>query len=155
MPSLEVRLNAMVGLRMNRNVAGTARILEVDVQQVKTWAWRFKDYLSGPANPGKGHARAFTDSDVLALAYVAMHWEANPDMEAIHAGLNLEEHHDAQYRDVLYGHTPILQEPPDDLDETWRHGMILNGGSVNQYLELARNYHQSAEALLDRVTAIR
>jgi hypothetical protein len=41
-----------------------------------------------------------------------------------------------------------LQEPPEDLDETWRHGIFLGGG-VDEYLELARSYKQSAEALLD------
>jgi hypothetical protein len=42
-----------------------------------------------------------------------------------------------------------LQEPPDDLDETWRHGIFLNGGGVDEYLELARSYKQSADALLN------
>jgi hypothetical protein len=32
---------------MNRNVAEAARILGVNGQQVKTWAWSYKDYLSG------------------------------------------------------------------------------------------------------------
>jgi hypothetical protein len=135
---------------MNRNVSQTASILGVDAQQVKTWAWTFKDYLSGPANPAKGHPRTFTDSDLLALMHVAKHWEEHPDMEAIRAGLNCEDHYnDDQCRQILYGHTPLLQEPPDDLDETWRHGLLLNGGGVGQYLELARSYKQSAEALLD------
>ena len=85
---------------MNRSVADTARILGVDGEQMKAWAWTFKDHLSGRANPGKGRPRKFTDSDVLALIYVC------------------------QYRDLLDAHTPILQEPPDDLDETWRHGIL-------------------------------
>jgi hypothetical protein len=41
-----------------------------------------------------------------------------------------------------------LQEPPEDLDQTWRHGIFLGGGA-NEYLELARSYQQSAEALLN------
>jgi hypothetical protein len=134
---------------MNRNVSQTARILGVNVQQVKTWAWLFKEYLSPGANPAKGRSRAFTDSDVLALIHVAMHWEEHPDMEAIQIGLNREDHHDDEYRGILYRHTPILQEPPEDLDETWRHGIFLNGGGVDGYLELARSYKQSAEALLE------
>lgn len=134
---------------MNRNVSQTACILGVDVQQVKTWAWLFKEHLSGHANPAKGCPRTFTDSDVLALIHVAMHWEEHPDMEAIHIGLNREDHHEDEYRELLYRNTPILQEPPDDLDETWRHGIFLNGGGVDEYLELARSYKQSAETLLD------
>jgi hypothetical protein len=135
---------------MNRSVAQTARILGVDAPQVKTWAWLFKEHLSPQANPPKGCARTFTDLDVLALVYVAMHWEEYPDMEAIRMGLNQQEfYRDDEDREILYLHTPILQEPPDDLDETWRHGIFLNGGGVDEYLELARSYKQSAEALLD------
>jgi hypothetical protein len=134
---------------MNRNVSQTARILGVDVQQVKTWAWLFREYLSRQANPAKGCARSFTDSDVLALMHVAMHWEEHPDMEAIQIGLNREDQYDDEYRAILYRNTPILQEPPEDLDETWRHGVFLNGGGVDEYLELARSYRQSADALLD------
>ncbi len=134
---------------MNRNVSQTARILGVDARQVKTWACLFKEYLSHQANPVKGRPRTFTDSDILALMYVAMHWEEEPDMEAIGIGLNCEDHYDDYYREILYRNTPILQEPPDDIDETWRHGIFLNGGGVNEYLELARSYKQSAEALLN------
>ena len=140
---------------MNRNVSETARVLDVDIQQVKTWAWIFKEYLSGYANPAKGRSRAFTDSDLLVLIYVAWHWEEEPDMESIKSALNSGDHHNDRFRELLYGSTPILQEPPEDLDETWRHGIFLNGGGVNQYLELSRNYKQSAEALLDSALASR
>lgn len=134
---------------MNRNVSQTAKILGVDGQQVKAWAWQFKEHLSSQANPAKGSPRTFTDSDVLALMHVVMHWEKHPDLESIRIGLNCDEHYNDRYRDLLYQHTPLLQEPPDDLDETWRHGIFLNGGGVDEYLELARSYKQSAEALLD------
>jgi hypothetical protein len=78
-----------------------------------------------------------------------MHWEENPDIEEIQIGLSRGDHYEIQYRELLYQASPILQEPPDDLDETWRHGILLNGGSVGGYLELARSYKQSAEALLE------
>ena len=55
---------------MNRNVSETARIVGVDGQQVKMWAWLFREYLSTQANPAKGCPRTFTDSDVLALMHV-------------------------------------------------------------------------------------
>jgi hypothetical protein len=133
---------------MNRSVSQTARVLEVKPQKVKTWAWIFKEQLSQDSNPAKGCSRSFTDSDVLSLIYVAMYWEENPDIESIKIGLNQGDHYNDEYLKFLYQCTPILQEPPEDLDETWRHGILLNGGSVNEYLELARNYKQSAEALL-------
>ena len=80
--------------------------------------------------------------------HVAMHWEEQPDMENIKSGLNCEDHYDDRYRDILYRHTPLLQEPPDDLDETWRHGIFLNGGGDGIDLEFARNYRQSARPFL-------
>jgi hypothetical protein len=135
---------------MNRSVAEAARILGVDGQQVKTWAWAYKDYLSGEANPGKGKPRTFTDSDVLALMYVCDLSASDEPADEIRAGLDREDHYDNDhYRDLLYAHTPILQEPPDDLDETWRHGILLVGGGVDGYLTLARNYRECAEAMLE------
>jgi hypothetical protein len=87
---------------MNRTVSQTARVLGADVQQVKAWTWRFKEHLSSQANPPKGCPCTFTDSDVLALMHVVMHWEENPDFENIEAGLNSEDHYDNdQYRDML------------------------------------------------------
>src|ERR1051326_2213187 len=130
---------------MIRNVSQTAKILEVDIQQVKRWAWLFKDYLSDGANPGKGVSRSFADSDVLALIHVALHWEEDPDIEAIRCGLDGRYE---EYRHFLYQNTPILQEPPEDLDETWTHGLLLNGGPVDGFLELARNYRRSADGFL-------
>ncbi|HUS05113.1 MAG TPA: hypothetical protein VMZ52_02370 [Bryobacteraceae bacterium] len=135
---------------MNRNVAEAARILGVDGQQIKTWAWAFKAYLSVEANPGKGKPRTFTDSDVLALMYIYERSELNEPADEIRAGLDREDHYgNDRYRDLLYAHKPILQDPPDDLDDTWRHGILFVGGSVDGYLTLARNYGECAEAMLE------
>jgi hypothetical protein len=134
---------------MIRTVAETARILGVDAQQLKAWAWTFKEFLSRQANPGKRRPRSFTDSDVLALMLVAFYWEDDPDIEAIQARLGSEDHFDSRFREILYRHTPILQEPPEGLDETWRHGVFLNGGTVDGYLALARSYRESADELLN------
>lgn len=133
---------------MNRNVAQTARVLGVDSAQVKCFAFTFKEFLSTQANPPKGATRTFSDSDVLALAYILARWEAEPEIGAIRAGLNEGEHHGAEYREKLYLHTPLFQEVPDDLDEKWRHGILLCGGRIQGYLELARNYRAIAENLL-------
>ena len=39
--------------------------------------------------------------------------------------------------------------PPEGLDETWNHGVFLNGAVVNEFLDLARSYRRSADALLE------
>ena len=83
--------------------------------------------------------------------HVVSHWGNDPDIESIRMSLNCEEHLDNDlYRRTLYAHTPILQEPPEDLDETWRSGVFLNGGGVDEYLTLARSFNSdAADALLD------
>jgi hypothetical protein len=134
---------------MDRTVSQTARVLETDVPQVKAWAWLFKGYLGTGANPAKGRARTFTDADVLALLYVAFYWEDNPDLESIRTGLNAGDQFDERYIKFLYQHTPILQEPPDGIDETWRHGIFLNAAGVNEFLDLARSYRQTADTLVE------
>jgi hypothetical protein len=134
---------------MNRNVSHAAKVLGVDVPQVKQWAHLFKEYLSGRANPAKGRPRLFCDTDLLVLSFVCLHWEESPDIEAIRIGLNQEDHYEEELVQNLYSYTPLLQDPPDDLDETWRHGVLLNGANLNEDLELARNYRHCAEVLLD------
>jgi hypothetical protein len=133
---------------MNRSVAQTAQILGVDGQQIKTWAHLFSEYLEPDANPAKGKTRMFSDSDLLVLSYVFEHWD-NPDLESIRIGLNREDHHDERYIEHLYMHTPLLQEPPDNLDETWRHGVLWVGGHGQERFELARNYRHVADKMLE------
>jgi len=134
---------------MIRTLAQTCRILGVDRDQVKSWAYTFRDYLSGFANPKSGQPRLFTEDDLFVLMHVVMHWEPNADIESIRIGLNCEEHIDNDlYRRTLYAHTPILQEPPEGLDETWKNGVFLNGGGIDEYLTLARSYRDTADALL-------
>jgi hypothetical protein len=90
----------------------------------------------------------FNDADSLVLCYVGHYWEDELDIECIKIGLNRQEHCEMQFVKHLYLHTPLIQEPPEDLDETWRHGILLVGGGRYQYLELARNYRHGAETML-------
>ena len=133
---------------MKRTAAKVAKILDVDVPQVKRWTFDFKDYLSTSANPAKGKVRMFNDADLLVLMYVWHHWEEKPDVECIKVGLNQGGHREDAFVEHLYLHTPLIQEPPDDLDETWRHGILLVGGGRYEYLELARNYRHVAKTML-------
>jgi hypothetical protein len=135
---------------MNRTPSQVAKVLGADVALVKSWALIFRDYLSPAANPPKGKVRFFNDGDLLVLCYVWHEWEDNPDVEVIKIGLNHEEHFEEPFIEHLYMHTPLLQEPPDDLDETWRHGFLWVGGHGQSRFELSRNYRYAAEKLLDQ-----
>ena len=117
---------------MNRSISDTARILGVERDQVKNWAFQFSEFLSEAANPAKGQPRHFTDSDFLVLAYISKHWEAAGELEAFKGGLEEQDHLDEEFRELLYLHAPILQEPPDGLDETWQHGVLWTGGHGQQ-----------------------
>jgi hypothetical protein len=122
----------------------------VDRNQVKSWAYTFRDYLSGSANPPSGQPRQFTDEDLFVLMHAVMHWEPNPDIENIRTSLNHEEHMENDlYVRTLREHTPILQDAPDWLDKVWTHGVFLNGGGVDEYLTLARSYRHTADTLLE------
>jgi len=134
---------------MSRGVAQAARVLGVDDALLKRWALLFKEYLSPHANPTKGFARSFTDGDMLVLLYVFYEWEDEPDIEAIKIGLHRENHQEDAFREHLYWHTPLLQAPPSDLDETWTHGILLAGGGRYERFELARNYRFVAESMLE------
>jgi len=133
---------------MNRNLSQTAKLLGVESAQVKNWSSLFKDCLSRGANPAKGQPRSFRDSDLFVLNYIRSRWNTEPDIEAIKTDLSWDENRDDQFQEKLYWHTPLLQEPPDDLDETWRHGVLLCGGGRYEYLELARNYKYVADSML-------
>jgi hypothetical protein len=134
---------------MNRNITQTARVLGVERDQVKKWASLFEKFLSKQTNPGDGQPRRFADSDLLVLAYVSTLWEDEPDLEAIRIGLNREDYLDEKFYEFLYLNSPILQEPPENLDETWRHGVLWVGGHGQERFELARNYRCVAEKMLD------
>jgi hypothetical protein len=135
---------------MNRNISEMARALGVERDQVEKWAVLFDEYLSEQANPTSGQSRCFFDLDFLVFAYVSALWEDEPDLEHIKIGLNREDYLDERFHGYLYLNSPILQEPPEDLDETWRHGVLWVGGHGQERFELARNYRYVAEKMLDQ-----
>lgn len=135
---------------MNRNISETARILSVGIEQVEKWASLFKEFLGKKANPTDNQSRCFSDSDLLVFAYISTLWEDEPDLEAIEIGLNQENYLDEKFYEFLYRNSPILQEPPEELDETWRHGVLWVGGHGQERFELARKWRYVAERMLDQ-----
>lgn len=132
-------------------VAETARILGIDIRQLKTWAYQFRDNLSASANPEKGTPRIFTAEDVLALLYVSHFWEDEPDVEAIVAGLNSEYHIEDIYIHALWNHTPLIQDDvPENLDEPSRYGLLISPRIHLKQIEIARSYHRAANVLWDK-----
>ena len=89
---------------MKWTVSQTARVVEADAALVKRWAVLFKGFLSVGATPPKGTPRMFSDSDLRIFAEVSKHWEPNPDLESIRAGLGwLDDTTNGKKRLVLLG----------------------------------------------------
>jgi len=133
---------------MFRTPSEVAKIFGVDRDQVKTWAYHFKEFLSPEANPKKGNTRRFRDEDLPALAYIYYHWEDEPDLESIMSGLNQARHHEAIFEETLYLHSRIFQEPPEELDETWTHGFLFLGSKVGDPMSVARCYRLAVDDMI-------
>jgi hypothetical protein len=136
---------------MKLGVSETARLVETDRDTLKSWAYYFNEYLSSGANPPKGVPRCFILDDLYVLAYVAQYWEEHPDFENIRFGLNCGDHYDEPYREFVAAVTPLFQDPPEELDETWRHGGLVGGIVAGSYdaLALADSYKRAGDILVD------
>lgn len=136
---------------MKYGVAETARILGIDIRQLKTWAYQFRDNLSASANPEKGTPRIFMAADMLVLLYVSHFWEDEPDIETIIAGLNSEYHLEDIYIHTLLNHTFLIQDDvPENLEEPSRFGLLISPQIHLKQIEIARSYHRAANALWDK-----
>src|SRR5690554_3008496 len=106
---------------MKLSISEVAKLLKVDRHLIKTWAFRFADYLNPLANPTKGTPRQFVPSDLSVLAYISYYWEDNPDIENIIYGLNSGDYNEHPFNEVILEALPFFMEPPEELDESWRH----------------------------------
>jgi len=129
-------------------IAEVARHLNVDREDVKTWAVEFAGHLTSSATPPKGQERQFDESDLRVLALVAGSWEENPDLENIHAMLNAGEQHGEPYLEFGRLHSPLFREVPDEIDETWQHGAIIGGMAMRNWPQVARAYKTAADDLV-------
>jgi hypothetical protein len=135
---------------MKFGVSEVARLFKVDRDVVKTWAYHFSEYLKPEANPPKGTPRVFSAEDLRVLAYIYMYWEDQPDYEAIKVGLNTDSHFEEPYDEFLTTATPLFQEPPENLDESWRHGTVIGGmAEVGDSFALAESYKLAGDMLAD------
>lgn len=131
-------------------VSEAARLIDVDRDLIKKWAYLFRDYLKAPANPPKGTPRQFCADDLRVLAYVSIYWEDDPDIEAIRCGLDSEDHFEDLYNNFMTTVTPLFRDPPEELDENWRHGTIIGGwADFGDTFALADSYKLAGDMLVD------
>ncbi len=135
---------------MKYGVSETARLLDVDRETLKTWAYVFSDYLSSEANPGKEKVRQFLLSDIRVFAYVLMYWEDEPDIENIKYGLNSNSHFEYETIDYfITGATPLFTDIPEGIDETWR-GVVFGGEfELGDLFATADSFKLAADSLVE------
>lgn len=132
-------------------VSEVARLFGVDPATVKHWAFHFRSHLTQGANPPKGMPRRFTPEDLPVLAYVFYHWEEEPDLVSIDIGLNWGNHLEEPFRDVGEEATPLFQDPPLEMDESWRHGSLIGGMTAGalETFALAESYKLAGDILVE------
>lgn len=136
---------------MKFSVSEVARFLQVEKELVKKWSYKFSDHLSSTANPSKGTPRSFESEDIRVMAYILMYWEDDPDIESIKMGLNSNSHYEIDLINNLISEiTPLFIEPPEGIDETWRHGIVFSGlAEIADMFELAKSYKLAGDRLTD------
>lgn len=134
-----------------RTVGDVAKIFGVDQQIVKTWAYKFREYLSPTANPAKGVTRSFSQHDLMVLALIAQYWEDEPDYASICTMLNSEDHYNDQYIRIAFLNWPLFQDIPDNLDEPACDTVFLGGmrqAHCELSLEIAEAYKNAGDELV-------
>jgi len=133
------------------SVSYIAKLLKVNTSTVKTWAQTFSEYLSGDANPVKGNQRYFNLDDVRVLAYIYYYWEDQPDLEHIKIGLNSNSHYDHELiDDLILKLSPFAFDYHDEIDESWKHGVLFGGLSeFTDVFYLANSYKLAGDRLVD------
>ncbi|WP_166820087.1 MerR family transcriptional regulator [Thalassoroseus pseudoceratinae] len=129
-------------------ISEVAKIVGVDRDSVKRWTTEFAEYLSLTANPESGKERHFTESDLRVLAVIAEQVEMDGEADDIHYALNSGRQYDDSLVEVARLHTPIFQDMPGEIDETWRHGAVIGGMGCRDRRQVARAYKLAADELV-------
>jgi len=131
-------------------VSEVSRILQVEPDLIKTWSYKFSDYLNPNANPPKGIPRQYGLEDILVFSYIMMDWEEDPDIESIRYGLNAKEHFESPFIELISQLTPIFVDIPEGIDENWKRGIVFGGMSDHiDLFALADSYKLAGDRIVD------
>lgn len=138
---------SMINYEMKYSVSEVAKLLKVDRQQIKDWAYHFSDYLNPKANPDKGIEREFISDDLCTLSYVLMYWEDNPDFESIRYGLNSGDQFEYPFTEIAVEATPIFREFSEEFigSNAW---MIGGNNEIQISISLADSYKFAGDTLV-------
>lgn len=133
------------------SVSYVAKLFKVETSIIKKWAQTFPEYLSSSANPSKGTQRYFEIDDIRVMAYINYYWEDHPDLENIKMGLNSDSHYDDDLIDnLILKISPFVFDYHDQIDESWKHGVLFGGLSeFGDTFYLANSYKLAGDRLVD------
>lgn len=130
-----------------RTISDMTRLTNVGRDTIMQWVKVYSEHFSDSAQPHLGRTRYFNEDDCRACLLIAEFWEENPDVEHIRIMLNCGNHHEMRYSKEIRLNTEIFQEVPEEIDETWRHGVLLSNMYIRPSIEVARSYKYAADQL--------
>lgn len=131
-------------------VSEVAKLLNVERNVIKTWAFNFSKYLQCEASPPEGMIRQFSLDDLRVLTYVSFYWEQDPDIVCIQYGLNANEHFESPYNEFIKSIIPLFSDIPGNVEEYCAKGLVFEGLSeFGNTLALAHSYKRAGDILLD------
>ena len=135
----------------NFPISYVSKLFDVETSIIKKWAQTFPEYLSSGANPTRGNQRHFEINDIRVMAYINHYWEDHPDIENIKMGLNSDSHFDDGPIDYLILKiSPFVFDYHDQIDESWKHGVLFGGLSeLGDTFYLANSYKLAGDNLID------
>jgi hypothetical protein len=87
---------------------------KIDAKVIKTWAYKFREFLSPPSL--KGQTRYFTQKDLMVFALIAEEFILNGQLDYEEICLKLEqgEQYNERFTRIAYAYTPLFQDYPDE-----------------------------------------
>ena len=133
-------------------VSDVTKILGVRPEAVKKWGRLFSEYLSASATkPGTPRTYTPTDIQVLAVILETHDWEEDDgDYSSVYHALNSGEQYEERLRQIAYFATPVFQQPPEELDETWVNGVLIGGMAEYDWLSIAQSFKLCADTLVEQ-----
>lgn len=133
-------------------ISDVAKALGVKPELIKRWGKLFPEYLSPSASwIGKARVYSQTDIQILALICEQHDWEEDDgDYSDIYSALNSGEQFEERYLQIAYFTTPVFQQPPEMLDATWTHGVLIGGMTLRDWLSIAQSFKLCADTLVEQ-----
>jgi hypothetical protein len=68
--------------------------------------------------------------------------------------LNSGDYNEDVFAEFARLNTPVFQEVPEEIDETWQHGVLIGGMASQNWLQVARAYKKAADELLKQALSL-